>query len=326
MLSSVVSRVIILSAGVVYPAYSSYKSVKEKNVKGYIKWLMYWVVYAIFASVESIADMFVAWIPFYYEMKILILLWLVSPVSRGSIQFYVRCLHPLLTKRENEIDACLSHVKDLLYFTVVKLFRYLFNMLRSSVSLGHGLILDQIKMRYGLQDVKKPEEEKNDDSEMDEAEGPEEGDLPSETVPAKSEVSHRSVLTTVASHATAAIVSADTRLPSVATPTPVATTDIAQPATTHSTDRDSKSSTLGHRGPHTSRDTVSSYDRYTRLSYAPLSSSSSSARSSSYSSASTGTTRTYTGSSLYDHYTRPTSSSTSRYSGSSSYSGRYSKK
>ena len=31
-------------------------------------------------------------------------------------------------------------------------------------------------MRYGLQDVKKPEEEKNDDSEMDEAEGPEEGD------------------------------------------------------------------------------------------------------------------------------------------------------
>jgi len=26
-----------------------------------IKWLMYWVVYAIFASVESIADMFVAW-------------------------------------------------------------------------------------------------------------------------------------------------------------------------------------------------------------------------------------------------------------------------
>lgn len=138
------------------------------------------------------------------------------------------------------------------------------------------------------------------------------------------------ILFQVTSQPTATTVSADTQLP---TPTTVTTTDTSSQATAaHSTGLDSKSSTLGPRKPLPSRD-VSSYDRYSRPSYAPLSSSSSSAYSSSYSSASTGAPRTYTGSSIYDRYARPTtSSSTSRYSSSvsssktSSYSSRYSKK
>lgn len=139
------------------------------------------------------------------------------------------------------------------------------------------------------------------------------------------------LLQVAASQPTATAVSADTQLP---TRTPVTTTDTSSQATAaHSTGLDSKSSTLGPRKPLPSRD-VSSYDRYTRLSYAPVSSSSSSAHSSSYSSASTSAPRTYTGSSIYDRYARPTTSSSasSRYSSSasssktSSYLSRYSKK
>lgn len=41
---------------------------------------------------------------------------------------------------------------------------------------GHALILDQIKMRYGLQDVRKPEEERKEEIETTETTGSEEGE------------------------------------------------------------------------------------------------------------------------------------------------------
>ena len=39
-------------------------------------------------------------IPFYYEMKIIVILWLVSPATKGSTMFYSKLLHPFLIKRE----------------------------------------------------------------------------------------------------------------------------------------------------------------------------------------------------------------------------------
>ena len=45
--------------------------------------------------------------PFYYEVKILFLIWLISPVSKGSLGssiLYRRFVHPTLINREEEID------------------------------------------------------------------------------------------------------------------------------------------------------------------------------------------------------------------------------
>ena len=41
--------------------------------------------------------------PFYYELKILMLLWLISPVSRGSLGssiLYRKFIHPILMRKE----------------------------------------------------------------------------------------------------------------------------------------------------------------------------------------------------------------------------------
>ena len=52
--------------------------------------------------------------PFYYELKIIFLIWLISPVSRGSLGsslLYRKLVHPNLMKREDEIDRWMGRVQ-----------------------------------------------------------------------------------------------------------------------------------------------------------------------------------------------------------------------
>ena len=61
--------------------------------------------------------------PFYYELKVVFLLWLVSPVSRGSLgssMLYRRVVHPGLMRREEDIDHFLQRVQEQSYNTAIK--------------------------------------------------------------------------------------------------------------------------------------------------------------------------------------------------------------
>jgi len=104
-----------LFLGTLYPAYASYKAVRTKNVGEYVKWMMYWIVFAAFSAIETFTDIFVAfWFPFYYEVKILLLIWLISPVSRGSLGssiIYRKFVHPNLMKKEDEIDRWMQRLR-----------------------------------------------------------------------------------------------------------------------------------------------------------------------------------------------------------------------
>ncbi|XP_073241298.1 uncharacterized protein [Porites lutea] len=101
MVSYVVSRVIMLVFGTLYPAYSSYKAMKTKNVREYVRWMMYWIVFALFITVELFADLLLGfWFPFYYELKIIFMLWLLLPATKGSSILYRKFVHPWLSKNE----------------------------------------------------------------------------------------------------------------------------------------------------------------------------------------------------------------------------------
>ncbi|TSS85085.1 Receptor expression-enhancing protein 3-A [Bagarius yarrelli] len=84
MVSWIISRVVVLLFGMLYPAYYSYKAVRTKSVKEYVRWMMYWIVFALYTVAEAIADLSVAWFPLYYELKMCVVIWLVSPYTRGA--------------------------------------------------------------------------------------------------------------------------------------------------------------------------------------------------------------------------------------------------
>lgn len=65
-----------------------------------VKWMMYWIVWAFFTCLETFTDVFLSWFPFYYEVKVLLVLWLLSPATKGSSMLYKKFVHPMLTRRE----------------------------------------------------------------------------------------------------------------------------------------------------------------------------------------------------------------------------------
>ncbi|KAM6191314.1 receptor expression-enhancing protein 4 isoform 2-T2 [Sarcoramphus papa] len=121
MVSWMLSRVIVLVFGMLYPAYASYKAVKAKNIREYVRWMMYWIVFALFMATETFTDLLISWFPFYYEIKMAFVIWLLSPYTRGASLLYRKFVHPTLSRKEKEIDAYIIHARERSYETMVRL-------------------------------------------------------------------------------------------------------------------------------------------------------------------------------------------------------------
>ncbi|KAL9874311.1 receptor expression-enhancing protein 1 isoform X5 [Glossina fuscipes] len=161
MISALISRLVILSFGTLYPAYASYKAVRTKNVKEYVKWMMYWIVYAFFTCCETFTDIFLSWFPFYYEVKVVIVLWLLSPATKGSSTLYRKFVHPMLTRREQEIDEYISQAKERGYSAVLQLgskgVNYATNVIMQTAIKGGGNLVQTIRRSYSLSDLSEPD-------------------------------------------------------------------------------------------------------------------------------------------------------------------------
>ncbi|XP_058802924.1 uncharacterized protein LOC131670929 isoform X2 [Phymastichus coffea] len=166
MISSIVSRLVILVFGTLYPAYASYKAVRTKNVKEYVKWMMYWIVFALFTCAETFTDVFFSfWFPFYYEIKIILVLWLLSPATKGSSILYRRFVHPALCRREAEIDEALARATEQGYSAVLQLgtkgVNYATTMLMQTAIKGGGGLVQQLRKSYSLSDLVGEKEDEN---------------------------------------------------------------------------------------------------------------------------------------------------------------------
>ncbi|KAM7345822.1 receptor expression-enhancing protein 1-like [Cochliomyia hominivorax] len=112
MISILFSRLCILTCGTLYPGYISFKTVRAKIAEDYVKWMMYWIVFAIFTATETFTDIFLSWFPCYYEFKVALILWLLPSMGNGSTFIYKNCIHPLLKKHETRVDQHLEQVRE----------------------------------------------------------------------------------------------------------------------------------------------------------------------------------------------------------------------
>ncbi|KAJ8968533.1 hypothetical protein NQ317_003280 [Molorchus minor] len=139
--------------GTLYPAYASYKAVRTKNVKEYVKWMMYWIVFALFTCIETFTDVFLSWFPFYYEIKIVLVIWLLSPATKGSSILYRKFVHPTLSSREQEIDEYITKAKEQSYRQVLDLGSKGVTVLMQTAIKSGGGIVNQLRRSYSLSDL-----------------------------------------------------------------------------------------------------------------------------------------------------------------------------
>ena len=73
-------------------------------------WLIYWVVFGFMGSIEAFTAYLLYFIPFYYPLKLTLLLWCMSPTLKGSKQIYYNVILPLSGNdvSTSDVDAALS--------------------------------------------------------------------------------------------------------------------------------------------------------------------------------------------------------------------------
>lgn len=101
--------------GFVYPAYKSCKAIESVDKDDDTMWLTYWVVFAAFGVIEYFTDILLWWIPFYFFLKCIFLVWCFVPWENynGSILIYNNIIKKLVSKYEKKIDEGLREASAL---------------------------------------------------------------------------------------------------------------------------------------------------------------------------------------------------------------------
>eukprot|EP01018_Ginkgo_biloba_P003700 Gb_24347 [translate_table: standard] len=73
-----------------YPLYASVRAIESPSKLDDEQWLSYWILYSFIALLEMAAAPIFAWIPFWHQVKMVIITWLVLPQFRGAAFIYER--------------------------------------------------------------------------------------------------------------------------------------------------------------------------------------------------------------------------------------------
>ncbi|XP_065167820.1 receptor expression-enhancing protein 5 [Atheta coriaria] len=95
--------------GFAYPAYVSIHAIETARADDDKKWLTYWVIFAIFSIFEFFVDLITRWIPLYWLLKCLFLVWLMIPTDfNGSIILYNSVVRPYFLKHKSAVDEAID--------------------------------------------------------------------------------------------------------------------------------------------------------------------------------------------------------------------------
>eukprot|EP00658_Telonema_sp_P-2_P048656 TRINITY_DN36_c0_g1_i4.p1 TRINITY_DN36_c0_g1~~TRINITY_DN36_c0_g1_i4.p1 ORF type:complete len:152 (+),score=59.36 TRINITY_DN36_c0_g1_i4:91-546(+) len=95
--------------GFLSPAFSSFKALEDECALRQRFWLVYWVVYSCFCTVECFLEPLLYFVPFYYPIKLGFLIWLFYPQTKGAETIYNSVLKDLIKPYVEAIDGGLEH-------------------------------------------------------------------------------------------------------------------------------------------------------------------------------------------------------------------------
>ena len=96
--------------GISYPAYMSYRAIEKHLDKQYKQWLSYWMIFGFIKVWDDNTDILHQWIPFYYLLKLVFVIWLFYPRFHGAEKIYERAIKPVFDKYESSLDALVEKV------------------------------------------------------------------------------------------------------------------------------------------------------------------------------------------------------------------------
>jgi receptor expression-enhancing protein 5/6 len=90
--------------GVAYPVFMSFHALESEGADDDKQWLTYWVVFGLFTIIDNFAGILLSLIPFYYVLKVTMLIWMFHPQSQGALFIYNNFILPTIKKYESQID------------------------------------------------------------------------------------------------------------------------------------------------------------------------------------------------------------------------------
>ncbi|GMI76687.1 hypothetical protein HRI_001338000 [Hibiscus trionum] len=81
-----------------YPLYASVIAIETPGKEDDEQWLAYWILYSLITLTEMVLQSVLEWIPIWYSVKLVFMVWLVLPQFRGAAFIYHRFVREQIKK------------------------------------------------------------------------------------------------------------------------------------------------------------------------------------------------------------------------------------
>merc|ERR1712167_385175 len=77
-----------------HPTYASLKMLAEDKTEDAAMWITYWCLFSLLKVVMNPLDFILGFLPFYFYLKLVLLVWLFSPTTKGAGVVYEKVVKP----------------------------------------------------------------------------------------------------------------------------------------------------------------------------------------------------------------------------------------
>lgn len=96
---------------VIYPSIQSIKAIESQGGDDDKEWLTYWTIFGMFHLVDEFGGMVLAFIPFYFYIRLAFFVFLMAPQTKGALTIYKYVVGPILKQHKQSIQDFIDEIK-----------------------------------------------------------------------------------------------------------------------------------------------------------------------------------------------------------------------